>query len=340
MGENPLARPNWIGPGSAAKNARIDEQKAKSPDNSRARRLKRLPPLNLFRVFDAAARHGSFTLAGDELCVTPSAVSQQIRQLEEFLELRLFRRLPRRVELTREGTALAGVVQEALVMLTGVCEKLGDPAGPTVICVNAAPALASKWLVPRLKRFMDAHPSIKVTLIASNDVVDFDRQDIDVALRWGNPDSWPGVQVDALGPRTLFPVISPNLLNGSRPLTTADAFQGLTLLQVVNGSPWSTWADKVGLSGIRFADTLYFGEPDHMLEAAAQGQGICLTTEILARSEIDRGRLVPAHPRNVIIEDGFHILTSQIYGAKPALMQFRRWLQDEVGETPAATAAI
>jgi LysR family transcriptional regulator, glycine cleavage system transcriptional activator len=329
---------DWIGPGRPKSETPDDVTGAKATDVSRVRRLKRLPPLNLFRVFDAAARHGSFTLAGDELCVTPSAVSQQIRQLEEFLEFRLFRRLPRRVELTREGTALAGVVQESLVMLTGICEKLGDPTGPTVICVNAAPAVASKWLVPRLKRFMDAYPSIKVTLIASNDPVDFDRQDIDIALRWGNPESWTGVQVDPLGPRTLFPVISPTLLDGSRPLTSADAFEDLTLLQVVNGTPWSAWAEQVGLPGIRFADTLYFGEPDHMLEAAAQGQGICLTTEILARSEIDRARLVQAHPRSVTIDEGFHILTSQIYGAKPALAQFRQWLQEEVGDAGAVSA--
>jgi len=311
------------------------QQEQPTVDTSRARRFKRLPPLNLFRVFDAAARHGSFTLAGDELCVTPSAVSQQIRQLEEFLEFRLFRRLPRRVELTREGTALAAVVQESLVMLTTICEKLSDPAGPTVICVNAAPSLASKWLVPRLKRFMDSHPTIKVTLIASNDAVDFDRQDIDIALRWGNPAEWQGVQVDPLGATALFPVISPEMLDGSRPLTTAAAFEDHTLLQLVNGTPWSSWAESAGLSGARFRDTLYFGEADHMLEAAAQGQGICLTTDILASGEIARGRLVAAHPRRVTIDEGFHILTSAIYGAKPALAQFRTWLQREVAEAPA-----
>src|SRR5690606_37699781 len=126
----------------------------------------------------------------DELCVTPSAVSQQIRALEEILDIRLFRRMTRKVELTREGTALANAVQESLVLISQTCARLQDPRSPKVICVSATPSLATRWLVPRLGDFMSANPHVKITLMASNEAVDFERQDIDVAIRWGGGD-WP-----------------------------------------------------------------------------------------------------------------------------------------------------
>lgn len=317
----------------AAANIGTPSQQGESPVSGEGevragRRFARLPPLNLFRVFDAAARHGSFTLAADEICVTQSAVSQQIRQLEDFLEVRLFRRLPRRVELTREGRSLAGPIQEALVTIGRACDRLVDPALPTVICVNAAPSIASRWLLPRLKRFMELHPHIKVTLLASNDAVDFERQDIDVAVRRGNG-RWPGMRAELLGHEPVFPVCSPSLIDEGGAVRRPEDLTRQTLLQVVNGSPWAAWFEAAGCSGVSFGDILYFSDSVLMLEAAAQGQGICLTSYFLAEQDLKSGRLVRAYDVEIDVDEGFYVLSSTEYGDKPAIASFRRWIRLE-----------
>lgn len=305
-----------------------EDAAAGAQDARASRRHARLPPLNLFRVFEAAARCNSFTAAADELCVTQSAVSQQIRQLEEFLEVRLFRRLPRRVELTREGTALATVTQQVLGTLSRACDKLVDPAMPVVICVNSTPSLASRWLLPRLKRFMEANPRIKVTLLASNDPIDFDRQDIDVAIRWG-AGNWPGVRAELLGREPIFPVCAPALLAQGGPLIKPQDLAQHTLLQVVNGNPWSEWLEAAGCAGMEFTDTLYFSDASLMLDAAVQGQGVCLTSYFLAEKDLLAGRLARAFDLDIEIEEGFHVLTSSVYGEKPAIANFRQWIRAE-----------
>ncbi|MGE0213977.1 MAG: LysR family transcriptional regulator, partial [Parvibaculaceae bacterium] len=231
---------------------------AKAGTTSRSPRAgRRLPPLNLFRAFDAAVRHLSFTAAADELLVTQSAVSQQIRQLEEFLDVRLFRRLPRGLELTREGTALAGTVVEALNMMARACGKLADPEAPTVLCLNASPAFASKWLAPRLKHFMEVHPNIRVTLLSSTDPVSFNRQDIDVAIRWGRG-HWEGAHAELIAREPILGLCSPSLAEpGSDGFVLRDIGEH-TLLQVINQPGWTVWLEQQGVSGSAFKDTLYF----------------------------------------------------------------------------------
>ncbi|MCK0198936.1 transcriptional regulator GcvA [Ancylobacter sp. 6x-1] len=296
------------------------------------RRPTRLPPLNLFRVFDAAARHGNFTTAAEELCVTQSAVSQQIRQLEELLEVRLFRRMPRRVELTREGTALASAVGESMALLVRACERIVDPKAPVVLCVNAPPSIASRWLVPRLKRFMQLQPQVKVTLLASSDPVDFDRQDIDVAIRWGNG-VWPNARVEMLAPDRLFPVCSPALLREGPPLARPGDIVHHTLLQVVSGSYWGAWLAAAGVGGLAFEETLYFNDAGLMLDAAVQGQGVALASPLLAESDLKAGRLV--RPFDLEIETGsaFYVLTSPDFSEKPAVAEFRSWIGFEGRES-------
>src|SRR5262249_12584691 len=132
---------------AAPESADTDPALRGAAGTSKRRTPVRLPPLNLFRTFECAARHGSFRMAAAELCVTPSAISQQIRQLEDYLGVRLFRRLPRRVELTRDGMRLATSVKEAIALLSASCENITAADAPIMICVNAASALASRWLV-------------------------------------------------------------------------------------------------------------------------------------------------------------------------------------------------
>ncbi|MBH0238781.1 transcriptional regulator GcvA [Methylobrevis albus] len=297
-------------------------------DGSGGRRSMRLPPVNLFRVFDAAARHGNFTAAAEELCVTQSAVSQQIRQLEDLLDVRLFRRMPRRMELTREGTALASAVGEAMSLLARACDRIADPKAPTVLCVNAPPAIASRWLVPRLKRFMQLNPQIKITLLASNDPVDFDRQDIDVAIRWGHG-NWPNARVEKLGRDRLFAVCSPSLLREDPVIVSPRDLAKHTLLQVVNSSLWAAWFAAAGIAGVSFDETLYFNDSGLMLDAAVQGQGVALASQLLVENDLRTGRLVRPFDVDIETGEGFHLLTSHDFSEKPAVAEFRRWIRGE-----------
>ncbi len=290
------------------------------------RRFAKLPPLNLFRTFEAAARHSSFRYAAEELCVTPSAVSQQIRQLEDFLNVRLFRRLPRRVDLTREGTVLADVVQETLVMLSQGCSRLVDSATPTLLCLNASSSLASRWLIPQLKRFMEQHPHIKITLLASNDPIDFKRQDIDLAIRWGD-DDWPlDIHSELLAGDFHFPVCSPSFC-AEKKLRTPAELRDATILHEVNGSAWASWFEMAGTAPLPFHNVLYFSDASLMLEAAAQGQGVCLSNYILAGMDLGAGRLVK--PFDIVADlktEGYYVLTSKEFANRPAISTFREWL--------------
>ncbi|HEY0124380.1 MAG TPA: LysR substrate-binding domain-containing protein [Rhizobium sp.] len=293
----------------------------------------KLPSLNLFRVFDAASRHRSFRLAASELCVTPSAVSQQIRQLEDFLGFRLFRRLPQQVELTREGIALAEVVKECLAMLLQGCNRLVDPDMPTVICLNASSSLASRWLLPRLRDFMGLYPHIKITLIASNDPIDFKRQDMDMAIRWGDGSWPPEIRAEALASDYHFPVCSPDYLE-RHPVASPRNLENKTILHEVVGSSWAGWFQAAGHIAPPFTDVLYFSDAALMLEAAAQGQGFCLTNFVLAEKDLESGRLV--RPFKTVVDldhEGYYTLTSPHSADKPATVHFQNWLRTEAQST-------
>lgn len=297
------------------------------------RQAPKLPPLNLFRVFDAAARHHSFRLAADELCVTPSAVSQQIRQLEDYFGVRLFRRMPRSVELTRDGTILADVVQEALTMLVHGCGRLFDPDASVILCINTSTSLANRWLVSHLKGFMQEHPQIKITLLASNDPVDFRRQDIDVAIRWGKNDWKSDVFAERLTRDYHFPVCSPGYRD-EIDLRTPRCLSRATVLHEVHGSAWTTWFTTTDSQSQTFRDTLYFGDAALMLEAAVANQGVCLTNYLLAEKDLATGRLIAPFETVFDLEDeGYYILTSVDFAHKPAVETLRTWLKREADAT-------
>lgn len=298
------------------------------------RAFDRLPSLNLFRAFEAAARNSSFRLAAEELSVTPSAVSQQIRQLEDYLGIRLFRRLPQQVELTREGIMLSGFVSEALDILSNGCNRLVDPALPTVICLNASSSLASRWLVPSLKKFMTMHPQVKVTLLASNDPINFKRQDVDIAVRWGDEASWgSSVRAELMTNDFHFLVCSPDFRDEFRLREPSD-LAGVTILQEVKGSPWAPWLQAAGCQQSSTSDILYFSDAALMLEAASQGQGVCLTNYVLAEKDLRSKRLVRLFGKEIDLgNEGYYLLTNAEQPEKPALSLLRNWLHDEATRT-------
>ena len=170
---------------------------------------RRLPPLNALRAFEAAARHLSFTRAAAELNVTQTAISHQIRALEERLGVRLFRRLPRGLLLTEEAQRYLPPIRDAFDQIALATERLGAVGASSTLTVSVLPSFAGKWLVPRLGRFRVAHPDLDLRISASSELVDFARDDVDVGIRMGSG-RYPGLRVDRLFGESLVPVCSPD----------------------------------------------------------------------------------------------------------------------------------
>jgi LysR family transcriptional regulator, glycine cleavage system transcriptional activator len=199
--------------------------------------LRRLPPLNSVKAFEAAARSESFTRAAEELCVTPGAVSHQVKALEAALGVRLFRRERQRLVLTEHGREYLGVVRDALDRIALGTARLVRRQGAGALTVSTSPDFAAKWLVHRLGRFAESHPEIDLRISASAHHVDFAREDVDVAVRHGAGD-WPGLHVVRLCAERLFPVCSPRLVAGRNRITAPSDLLRFPLLRLQDARTW------------------------------------------------------------------------------------------------------
>ena len=201
--------------------------------------MARLPSLNALRAFEAAGRHLSFTRAAEELHVTQAAVSHQIKSLEEQLGIRMFRRGPRGLLLTDAGQSYLPDVREAFQRLTFATDRLLEDDARGAITVSVLPSFAARWLVPRLTRFRADHPDVEVRVSADDRLADFDRDDVDEAIRYGRGD-YPGLKSDRFLSEELFPVCSPDLL-ARLPLDRPEDLGRHTLLHDDMRIDWSVW---------------------------------------------------------------------------------------------------
>src|SRR5262245_33568391 len=181
------------------------------------RMSRRLPPLNALRAFEAAARHLSVSAAAAELHVTPAAVSHQVKALEEWLDVPLFRRLNRQILLTEAGESCCKRRSGGVCRLAATVEKVRGRTGDAPLTVSAAPSFAGKWLVPRLERFRSAHPDIEVRIDANPRLSDFERDNVDIGIRYGRG-RYPGLRADLLMAENVYPLCSPKLMRGTRRL--------------------------------------------------------------------------------------------------------------------------
>lgn len=210
---------------------------------------KRLPPLNALRVFDAAARHLSFTKAAEELFVTQAAVSHQIKSLEDFLGLKLFRRRNRSLLLTEEGQSYFQDIKEIFSQLTEATRKLQARSAKGALTVSLLPSFAIHWLVPRLSSFNSSWPGIDVRIQAVDRQEDKLADDVDVAIFYGRG-NWPGLRVEKLYAEYLLPVCSPLLLTGDKPLKAPEDLARHTLLHDASRRDWQTYTRQLGLNHI------------------------------------------------------------------------------------------
>lgn len=290
----------------------------------------RLPPLNALRCFDIAAKHLSFTKAAAELHVTHSAVSHQIKALEEWLGLPLFRRVNRGLVLTEAGQAYLKPIREAFERLGDATRRLRvrERSGP--LTVSVMPSFAGKWLVPRLGRFRQRHPDIDVRISASSELADFERDDVDIAVRYGRG-NWPGLRVELLMHETLFVVCSPGLLEGPNAIRQPADIARHTLLSDLDWriDVWQIWFEAAGLGNVEARRALSFNYSNLMIQAAVDGLGVALSQHALAGDDLAAGRLVRPFDISLPTEYAYYVVMPEVSAERPKIAAFRDWLKDE-----------
>jgi len=294
----------------------------------------RLPPLTALRAFDAAARHMSFAKAAEELNVTPAALSFQIKSLEAHLGQPLFRRLNRAVELTEAGRTLAPGAADGFQALAAAWRAVIRMQDDTGLTVTAGPAFTAKWLAPRLFHFAQAHPEVELRFSASLRMMDFDRDEIDVAIRFGYG-SDPGLYSLKLADEWLTPVMVPEmaaLYPTPESLLTAPLLIDETLEYFDPPCDWPAWFRAVGITETPPAGAR-FTQADHAIDATMAGVGVALGRRALVIKDLAEGRLVAPYGIALGTEAHFRFLCPEGSQDRPQIAVFRDWILDEIKKT-------
>jgi LysR family glycine cleavage system transcriptional activator len=286
---------------------------------------RRLPPLNSLKCFEAAGRLLSFTDAARELNVTQAAISHQIKVIEAFLGVSLFNRYPRRLTLTDQGKALLPDVIEAFDRVSSAVASLSREQYSNVLSVRLAPSFAAKWLSPRLKYFWLQYPEIDLRLYHAHPAVDFDREDIDIAVTYGKGD-WPGVVSEKLLSLDFFPVCSPSFLNTDKPLTDLHNLRYYALLHDANYECWRDWLALAGIDDIEASRGTIIDDTNVLIQAAMDGQGIALGSTTFVADLLDSGRLIKPFDISLVNEFAYHVVYPAAHLHNPAVRAFKEWL--------------
>jgi LysR family glycine cleavage system transcriptional activator len=289
---------------------------------------RRLPPLSALRAFEAAARHLSFTRAAGELHVTQTAISHQIRALEELLGVRLFRRLPRGLLLTEEGQTYLPAVRDAFDRIDAATEQLAAVSASGTLTVSVVPSFGAKWLVPRLGRFRAVHPDIDLRISTASHLVDFAREDVDVGIRMGRG-NYPGLRVDRLFGETMTPVCAPALLEGSHPLRQPEDLRHHVLLHEDDYTAWQLWLKLARVESVDAQRGPIFTDGAIVVQAAAEGQGVALARSALAAGDVAAGRLVQPFDVSIPYELAYYLVCLEATAERPKVRRFREWVLAE-----------
>jgi LysR family glycine cleavage system transcriptional activator len=293
--------------------------------------LRRLPPLNALKAFEAAARHESFTRAAQELCVTQGAVSHQVKALEARLGLKLFNRERQRLVITEAGRDYLAVVRDAFDRIALGTERLVQRQSSSVLTVSTSPDFAAKWLVNRLGHFSEAHPGIDLRVSATLHHVDFAREEVDLAVRHGDG-SWAGLDVVRLCSEALFPVCSPKLVTGRNRLATPTDLLRFPLLHLDDRKDWARWLEAAGVADATVSHGPVVNRGSIVIDAAIDGQGVALARTTLAAWDLINGRLVRPFELSLQLVKSYWIVCPKAMAALPKIEAFRAWLLAEAAE--------
>ena len=301
-----------------------------------------MPTLNALKAFEAAARHASFRKAAGELNVSPAAISHQIKNLEAHLGVQLFHRERGTIRLSDAGQAALPLLRDGFGRLAEAVQQMREEDDrPQALRLSAPPSLAAKWLVPRLSGYAALNPGLDIRLSASAALIDdgpapanagFRDEEADLAIRFGEGD-WPGCRVDKLMDVSALPLCSPRLLEGRRALRRPDDLRHHTLLHDDTGyagrPEWPAWLAAAGVDGVDAARGPRFNQAALALDAAAEGQGVALTLEPLARADLAAGRLAAPFAVRLRLRPAYYLVCPEGAAEEPATAAFRRWLLAE-----------
>ncbi|MDR6759359.1 LysR family glycine cleavage system transcriptional activator [Mycoplana sp. BE70] len=299
---------------------------------SSARR--RLPPLNPLKTFEAVVRHKAISGAAAELHVTQSAVSHQLRILEDSMGMPLLKRSHGRVLPNEAGTLLYSEVSTAFGMIAGAVAKIEKPLSEGDLHLSCTPAFLFYWLIPRLGRIRQSIPGIRVHLAPSNSTPEIYTAGIDIAIRYGDG-NWPDCWVHLLSELFLFPVISPSVATSS-PLRCAEDLKHHILLHADDGLEWESWFRAVGAGGLLHHQQEYLSDAHIALEATIHGYGVALGDQLNAQGALRSGRLLAPLGLRVPAPKALYIVCRDGIQKTSIAMAFLEWLFAEICEVPSA----
>lgn len=291
-----------------------------------------LPPLNALRTFEAAARLLNFSRAAEELHVTPSAVSHQIKDLEDRIGVALFQRAKKSLSLTEAGVILQQGAHAAFGVLSRTMDDLHALSHTPVLTVSVPPSVAMKWLVPRLEAFRTAHPEFDVRISTDTELPDLVSGDVDVAVHYGDGD-YPELNAELLVENSVAPMCSPRFLEGPKPLQRPEDLSDFTLLHDIGGDEfgnpaydWGTWLNAHGVTKVDTTLGLRFNTSADVLNAAVAGAGVAIGKTALAVDDLKSGRLVCLFDAIVPEESAYYVVYAERAASLAKVRAFRNWL--------------
>lgn len=289
--------------------------------------VRRLPPLSALRPFEAAARLESFSRAAEELHLTHGAVSRQVRALEQHVGVELFSRHGKRVALTREGRTFAERIRNALQEIAQAADALASRKRDPRLTVSVLPSFASRWLMPRLIRFMEAHPKIEVNVLATNALADFTHDGVDVAIRFGRG-PWPSLACEHFLDDEYFPVASPRLNRGKLPKDPSELLRLRIMREDRNY--WELWFEAAGVPLATPLEGPSFNDSTYSLQAAARGEGVALARRSIVGEDLERGTLKRLFRIAVPSRESYWFVSPKELAQSPKVKAFRDWVKAEL----------
>ncbi len=288
-----------------------------------------LPPLNALRAFEAGARHLSFTRAAEELSVTQTAISHQVRQLEDRLGVKLFERRPRALRLTAAGSLLYPALSDSLDRIEAAVARVRAAPQPRPLTLSVTPTFGSRWLAQRLGRFWRRHPDVDLRLHHSVQLVDLSRDDVDLAVRWGRG-SWPGVKSEKLMRAQATPLCSPALLKGEHPLKSPSDLRHHTLIHQKDYQEWVEWLAAAGVYDINGQRGPVIDDANAIIQSTMEGDGVMIAIPEVLLPEIESGRLVAPFGFDGPKVQGYTVNLLKSRAELPKIRSFQDWLFAEL----------
>ena len=294
-------------------------------------------PMNGLRTFDAVARHLSFSRAAIELCVTQGAVSRQISNLERCLDVTLFQRANRKVRLTSKGMKLHAIIGDPLRRIRLGLRSFGPENDDLTLKVKVPPTLGIRWFVPRLVKFHGEHPEIDVQITTSHQIVDFEHEDVDVAIHWGDGE-WEGLSADYLIGEDLIPVCSPELLKKSPIHSYKDLKDHILLRSMHRTDDWQIWREAMEIDNVEWLQVLKFENSALTYQAAIDQLGVVVAQRVFIEEDLAAKRLVALFPETAPGEHAYYLVYPEERRDERKVERFRTWLLQDTADTRKAAA--